>query len=151
MMVRVKPLRWKRGDGETESRDSWHAHSIVGRYFVIEGQWWCRQTGADGSAVSNRAAKAEAQADYSARILSALEEQPREVSVAEAARVLLAAGSLPTDAVRAAHHQIDWCRNAQNTYDPYQPDEDLVGTNCAEDVQGAWAAALRALAGEDGQ
>ena len=68
-----------------------------------------------------------------------------EVTVQEAARVLLSAGSLPSEAVVEAHKRIDWCRNDQNTHRPEHPSQ-RPGSSCAEDIQDAWGAALRALA-----
>lgn len=63
---------------------------------------------------------------------------------AQAAKVLLAAGPLPTMAVEAAHNEIDWCRDNQNTRVSDHPSQ-RPGTSCAEDIQDAWRAALRAI------
>ena len=57
----------------------------------------------------------------------------------------------PTEAmIRAMHHQIDWCRNDQDTSDPVKPDQKLViggesfGTYCRDDLVDAYRAMLSA-------
>lgn len=72
------------------------------------------------------------------------------VTVQEAARVLLRAGGLTEKALLAAHNQIDWHRDGQMTESPYDPSQTCGGgTSCAQDVQDAWLAALRALSEGD--
>ena len=52
----------------------------------------------------------------------------------------------PTEAMlEAAHRQIDWCRNEQNTRTIDHPSQsDGGGTNCRKDLQDAWSEALAA-------
>lgn len=71
-----------------------------------------------------------------------------DLSVAEAARVLLEAMPLARHVVEEMHKQIDWCRNHQITNEISHPSQLDGGTTCAEDIQDAWEAALRALAKE---
>lgn len=92
------------------------------------------------------AAKAAAQVDYERRVLSALEEQPREVSVAEAARVLL-----------ASMHEVRFGLMVTGPKDedkPHMADRFMMVLDAIArglDAAEAENFALRALAGEDGQ
>ena len=77
--VRVKALEWVQS---SFGGQAWRAHSILGLYRVAMGSTagWAFE-GYDGTEVSQRAdnidaAKAAAQADYEARIRSALGEHP---------------------------------------------------------------------------
>jgi hypothetical protein len=52
--------------------------------------------------------------------------------------------------IRAGHHQIDWCRDKQNTSEPDHPSQketiggEATGTSCADDVRDAYRAMLKA-------
>ena len=71
---------------------------------------------------------------------------PYTVTPQEAAKVLLAMGGLPANGpVEAFHREIDWCRDNQNTSEPFHTSQLDGGTSCAEDIQDAWEAALRAI------
>jgi hypothetical protein len=73
VLVKVRPLVWIAGDGQSRSVDCWKADDgFGGSYTVIEGQW----RHGDGEfhlAGDNGLAKAAAQADHDASILSRLE------------------------------------------------------------------------------
>lgn len=45
------------------------------------------------------------------------------------------------------HHQIDWCRNDQNTHEVEHPSQtaDGIGTTCGQDILDAWRAMLSAV------
>ena len=78
--VSVKPLEWQ----ASPSKTTWYANTPAGRYFVwglVPNQrpsQWCLEGHAGVGAVveTDDAAKAAAQADYEARILSALTASP---------------------------------------------------------------------------
>jgi hypothetical protein len=78
MTPKVKPLEWRHERETNEQFETWLADSLLGRYFIINmpaGWTWFMA----GGKVSGerpcllKTAKAEAYADYEARILSALE------------------------------------------------------------------------------
>lgn len=74
----VKPLEWNQSAG-----NAWHAQTMIGRYTVVGRSWWGPEPTNDfHEAKSSAAAKAAAQADYEARILSAL-NVPGEVGERE--------------------------------------------------------------------
>lgn len=84
-----------------------------------------------------------------------LDPNPPETDpVAEAAKVLLIAYDkepLPDAAAQAAHSEIDWCRDKQNTHFLEHPTQtEPAGTSCREDFHDAFRAALRALT-KDGE
>lgn len=59
---------------------------------------------------------------------------------------------IPTQAmILAGHHQIDWCRDDQQTHVPEHPSQhEGVGTTCKQDICDAWTAMLTA-ATKDGE
>lgn len=66
--VRVKPLVWT---GPLNGSGPWSAKALGLQYVVCDRQWW-EENSPTSVCESNEAAKAAAQADYEARILSAL-------------------------------------------------------------------------------
>ena len=110
--VRVKPLVWMfyHANPETGFLPHETAEGFGGSYLIEyrRGQgggqydFWMPERVAGKHFDTLEAAKAAAQADYEARILSALEPQPAPVTLAEAAKVLLAAGGMPEEAKLAA-------------------------------------------------
>ena len=86
--VRVKPLEWVEDDPEPGAPVWWESKSLVGKYTVTAGQWWLVGKTPASQHGLDEAAKAAAQEDYERRIRSALEVGEREVTVADAARVL---------------------------------------------------------------
>ncbi len=76
--VEVKALEWiERHPG------SWEAKALGLTYIVVEAQWWCDDTAAEICG-SDELAKAAAQADFDARILSALTARTDVTSQGEA-------------------------------------------------------------------
>lgn len=72
--VKVKPLVWAAGDGKSRSKDCFTAKDGFGGFYtVVEAQWSHSQMGVYLTEATDEAAKAAAQADCEARILSALE------------------------------------------------------------------------------
>lgn len=53
--------------------------------------------------------------------------------------------AMTADMVLAAHRQIDWCRNDQNTHRPtHESQTEHGGTSCEDDLRDAWRDALAA-------
>lgn len=156
--VQVKPLEWEDNEAKWCGQNAYYAENDLLIACVIDRTPHGNGFQYDLTAVPNGSAryetldeaKAAAQSDYERRTLSALEPAPQpQITVAQAAQVLLEAGNLPDFAVNAAHQQIDWSRDDQKTHRPNDPSQTRSGgTSCATDVQDAWREALRALAQE---
>lgn len=86
--VKVKPLVWR--DDGTNGHETDHAFGFYEVYPSPEGDMLSRDGVDSGVYSSIEAAKAAAQSDYEARIMSALDVMPAP-TLAEAAKVLLAA------------------------------------------------------------
>lgn len=75
--VRVKPLEWVTEPGRGEEFPGWVAETAFGKEYRVFKAWWGKENkwgfvGDEGFAHTADQAKAAAQADYEARILSAL-------------------------------------------------------------------------------
>ena len=88
--MRVKALEWKPGDGVTADELYFTAETVCGRYWCIEGQWGLHgrhdANPADVFCDTDDEAKAAAQADFEARILSCIE--PAATNIAPTLRPL---------------------------------------------------------------
>lgn len=78
LAVKVKPLRWEQPDGDAATEtSSWLGHGTdLCQYYIgfQGGSWWTPFDGEDGEEYPTiEAAKAAAQSEYEARILSALD------------------------------------------------------------------------------
>lgn len=137
--VAWRPLEWKdtRGDGTL------NAFTDFGLLYTASSTAWgtTRNFPNAHAAVSLDAAKAAAQADYEARIRSALTHPP-----ATREGWVLVPVEPTEEMIVDGHKQIDWCRNDQNTHRPGHPSQkpDGVGSDCGEDIRDAWAAMLTA-------
>lgn len=79
----VKPLEWEHREGDKENYERWQAFCLLGTYWIFntpEGYDWFLAGHSGGKACATEAlAKAAAQADYEARIMSALTTPPAQV------------------------------------------------------------------------